>query len=226
MKSKELREIEKRFKERQQEEESRQKVAQAIDNLKSQSAGLNELIKVYDDMAFEAAKEGKQDIADDIIETITEIEDFRDQLSVIETRIVMETKAAQALKAISALSETLNDCKTIFAKTTDITRIAQNLAGVTKSIASGREQFRELRQLWKGDATSQQYRRLFGEPLKKDDPRFAQRVLDRKKALEARLVRDMADQAAMPASPTVTVGKDDVAGVADIASMLDDERNK
>ncbi len=226
MKTREQREIEKKFKAQKQEEQERRRVAQAIEDLQAQRKGLSELINVYDDMAYIAAKEGKDELANEIIETITEIEDFNDQLSIIETRIVMETKAAQAMKTISSLAETLAGCKSIFARTIDVSKIGKNLSDVMNSIASGREQFRALRQSWKADKNSAVYQNLFGEPLQKNDPKFKVRVEERKKSLEARLARDTAAAAAVPADAPAAVTNSDFANVADIAAMLDDERNK
>jgi len=221
-----LREKEAREAEEKQKREQEEAVAQAILNIRGQREGFAALVKEYEDYALEAAKLGRDEFVTELLETIVEIEEFNENMQFLEIKITAAARTAQSFQMINELSEALSACKHLFSQNFDFAALGKDFSSVMASLGTAREQFRQFRTGFGKTNSSPVFHEIFGRPNQVEDTKLKSRLEEKKKALEARLVKatNMSSVSPMPAAQVVD--NQDAAKIDAIARMLDDERRK
>ena len=213
-------------KEREKQFEQERIIAQSIVDLRMQREAFENLIKEYEDSAFEAVQLGQDEYANELLETIVEIEDFNESLKYLEVKVKTAALTAQAFSKLRELPAALAACRTVFCKGPNFQKLGKDMSSLLNSLGTARDQFREFRTSLGRNNTDPVYAEVFGQQRKAEDPKFKQRLDEKKKALEARLVAANGAAAVAPAPAEQVVSAGDAAKIDTIAAMLDDERRK
>jgi hypothetical protein len=203
------------------------KIATTIVEIRSQREDLEDLVKEYDDAAYEAAKLGQDAYANELIESSCDLSEFTDDLKYLELQIKNTAVTARVLGNLGKLPAALAACRKVFAKAPNFRSLGKEMNDFRDTLKKARGQVSDLRANLSKESDPV-YAEVFGKRAKAVvDPKHAQRVSDKKKALEARLAREsVAPVAPVSAAASVEVSASDDARIDAIASMLDDERSK
>jgi hypothetical protein len=204
------------------EYEQEKKIAEAIDQLDGQRAGLRSLAKEFEDTAFEAAKMGQDEYANELLETAAEIEEFAIDLDFVSLQVTQTVKIAGAMSNLRLLPDVVKICSKILCKTPNFDKLGKAMGKVSTKSKGALADLRKFREKSRKNPTDT-YSKLFGRDVN-EDPKHKQLVEQKKKALELR----MAQVATAPAPTDIktTVNTKDVADIDAIAQMLDDEKRK
>ena len=201
-------------------------IAQSIVDLRTQREEFEKLIKEYEDSAFEAVQLGQDEYANELLETIVEIEDFNESLKYLEVKVKTAAITAEAFSKLKELPEALKACRLVFCKGPNFQKLGKDMSSLLGSLGTARDQFREFRNSLGRNNTDPVYAEVFGHQRQVEDPKFKQRLEEKKKALEARLVAASGASSVAPAPAEQVVSASDAAKIDTIAAMLDDEKRK
>lgn len=210
---------------RDRELEQKKLIAETLVDIKEQQAEFEKVTNEYFDAAVEAARIGQDEYANELLETIVEIEEFVDDLKHLYIRLKTAAITANAMSKLRALPQALVACRGVFNNGPDFKKLGKDMAELIASLGTARDSFREFRKSMSKTYTDPVYAEVFGEPRKVGDPKYNLRLAEKKRALEASLATTTTTPSvATPADQIVK--KDDVATVDAIAAMLDDEKGK
>lgn len=211
-------------KERDRELEQKKLIAQILVDIREQREEFESVTTEYFNAAVEAARVGQDDYASELLETIVEIEEFVENLKYLDIKLKTSAITANAMSKLRTLPQALVACRGVFHNGPDFKKLGKDMSELLASLGTARDSFREFRKsMTRG--SDPVYREVFGEPRKVEDPKYKQRLDDKKKALEARLTA-ISDKPSAVSPADCAVTPDDVASVDSIAAMLDDEKRK
>lgn len=206
-------------------------IASTIVEIRAQREDLEDLVKEYDDSAYEAAKLGQDEYADELTEASCDLEAFVEDLKYLELQIKNTAVTSRVLGNLGKLPAALAACKKVFAKAPDFKGLGKELNSFRDGLKKARGQLSDLRSTLSRNSDPV-YTEVFGKRSAVVDPKHKARVDEKKKAIEARLAREqtvnspVVNTAAANADTGAAVSNADAARISDIASMLDDERRK
>lgn len=207
----------------EKEFEQEKMIAQAIVDLRSSVEDTEKLAQDYFEAAVEAVNLGQDEYANELLETIVELEDFAENLKFVEVKIKTTAMTSNTFKKLGRLPNVISACKNILGETPNFTKLGKDMSKLMSNLSTARDELRKFRGNL-SQSSDPVYAEIFGTK-KTEDPKFRQRLADKKKALESRLVRNA--QTPAPAAATTTAAAGSAADVADvdrIAAMLDEER--
>lgn len=172
--------------------------------------------------AYEAAKLGRDDYANDMVETSAEMDGFVEDLEFVALKLKQTAITADAMSKIGNLTGALDSCKELFRNGPNFKALGAKMGDVMASMNSARDSVRDFRNSLSGNSRDDAYFKVFGEPREVKDPRHEQRVKDKMKAIETKLAAD----GAAAVSTAKTADKEAPAGMSDLAQMFGDEAGK
>lgn len=197
-------------------------IAETIVDIRGQRQDLEKLAADHFEYAVEATQLGQDDYATELLETCVELEDFVENLRYLEIKVKTTAVTSKALGKLTELPKALDACRRVFRKGPDFKTLGKDFGSLLGSLKTSRDQFKELRKALTS-SKDPVYAEVFGESKKTADPKYEQRLTEKKKALEARLVSVTA-QTPAPTAVSKAIPCEDVASVDAIAKMLDEER--
>ncbi|MBQ8685911.1 MAG: hypothetical protein IJ514_07050 [Clostridia bacterium] len=208
----------------QKQFEQEKLIAQTIVDIRTQREDIEKLASDDFEAAVEAVQLGQEDYANELLETIVELEDFVENLKYLEVKIRTAAITAKTLGKLRELPQALGACRNVFCKGPDFKKLGEDMASLLESLGTARDQFKEFRTSL-GKTNDPVYAEVFGESRKVTEPKYAQRLEEKKKALEARIIGSTA-VSPTPTTAQESVSAEDVAKVDAIAAMLDEEKRR
>ena len=206
--------------EKQFEEERR--IARSIAEIKLQREEIDSFSEDCFEAACEASRIGQDEYASELLETIVELEDFSENLRFLELKLKTATVSSKTFSRMGTLPETLKACSGVFNNGVNFKKLGKDFSLLMESLGTARGQFRDFRQSL-GSKKDPVYAEIFGRgATMAEDPKYKQRIEEKKKALEARLIKTSVSCAVRPCE----VSAEDEAKIDSLAAMLDDERRK
>ena len=212
----------------------RMQIVNAIADLRTQ---INMVEKYCEDLfedAVKAAKQGYDDFADELLETIAYFRDFLYDLKMIELRIQNAAKSANVFEALGDLPKIVKVCSGIVLKVPDFRSLGRGMADLDAKFQKMRSDLKQIATS-KKSSNPDLLAKLYGDTTN-HDKKIQKSVNDLKAALVGRLTTDgthpnvNAGAAAIVTAPLATAantgaGPDVGAGnVDDILDRLDDEK--
>ena len=212
---------------KQKEFEKEKELAALIYDIGKQRENLDRLVEVYRNSAYEAAKMGHDEYANELLTNVGDLRHFIQDLQFIELEIKTAAITAKTFKALQGLPSALKSVSDVFSKGIKVGKIGDSLRNVRATLQGARAQFSEIRNAISSDS-ERTSRDLFGDIAGvAANPKANKFFEEEKKALEARLALETASPAPMTAAAATAAATSEAsARVDDIIGMLDQEKRK
>ncbi len=221
-KFKKEKELKERAEKERQLDEAKRRSAEVIVNIEEQVDSLRNLIASYENSAEEAAKIGEDEFADELIDTIIDLEDFIRDLEFVKIKVKTEILTAITFSSLGDLTAVISSLKDLYRSAPDFSKLASEMAALSNTFGTARKGLKDFRNGLSKNKNDM-FDKLFPGQKKADDPNREERKKKKKRDLVAKLT---VSDTTVAAAPAKTAGNDANNSIDDLASMLDDERNK
>ena len=205
--------------------EQEMELAGLVYDITKQRENLAGLIETYRSSAYEAAKMGRDEYANELLESASETKAFIEDLAFIELEIKTAALTAKAFKSLKKLPAALAGVTDVFAKGIKIGKLGENLKKLRETLKNARGQFGAIRDAVSSDA-ERAHRSIFGASKESGiSDRAKSFYEEERRALEAKLAVEGSATAPV-AAPTQAATSEAAARVDAITAMLDEEKRK
>ena len=213
------------FKKKKEDPYAQEKaIAEAIYDIQQSREGLENLITLYRNSAYEAAKMGQDEYVNELLTDVADLRQFVDDMTFVELKIKTAATTTHALKGLKGLPNALSACKQALSKTVNLGKLGDNLRALMSTLDNARSQFSELRDAI-SPASERIGRSMFGDLGVTVNPKAKKLFDEEQKALEAKLA--CSSVAPTPVAKAEDAADADAAARVDaIAAMLDEEKRK
>lgn len=204
--------------------ERKQKVAEAIVNIRTAIDQFNRLANDHFSAAEEAIRMGQEEYAEQLLESQVDMESWADDLKFLELKVRTESVTAESLNDLKGLKDVFATCNKLFGRGgIKFGQIGEEMSKLMDSLSANRRGLKDLRDSLTKKQTGGIYAEIFGE-RKMDDTKIKEKVAEKKKALEAKIYASLNSDKAIPVPTSVEAPV--AAKVDDIAAMIDEEIRK
>lgn len=174
--------------------------------------------------AVEAAKLGRDEYSDELVETSAEIDAFIEDIEFVALKLKQTAITADAMNKLGNLNNALNSCKRLFQNAPDFKKIGKKMGDLTASMHSARDSLSDFRRNLSSTSRDKDdaYFKIFGEKRDAKDPRLEQRIANKKKAVSLQVGTD----AVAAVATAKTADQESPASMSDLAQMFGDETGK
>ena len=210
--------------------ENRQKVSAAVVGIRQGREDVQNLAAHLEKQADEAARLGEDAFSDELLEMVLGLEDFATDMKVLEVKLETTAVLTNTLSKLSGLPKALEACKKLYSSVPNFKAVGKSMESLSDMLDKARGQFKGFTTKLRGEH-DQTYTKLFGARNASNDPKYRERLAEKKKAREARLLSASAAPVAVtaaaqtaattPAAQTAAAGAP--ASVDAIAKIISDE---
>lgn len=203
-------------------------IAQSLQMVMEARRSVENLIGQYTNWIAESAAVGDEAYSDQLIDDQIELEDFAQDLKVIEIRIRESAVTSRAFSKLKSLPKALDCCRQLAAGL-NVPKLGKQMNDFKKNLDAARASLKELR----GETSkeSKVYNDLFGKDSKVDvtDPKAVERLEARRQEKRHQRELDLMKETEKKAVAPVASGIGETESENDIdaiTSLIDEEKRK